>query len=349
LSLKVREGLMPETTRPSGKIVLGHGSGGRMMQELIASLFRRAFDNPILNSQDDAAEVPFPGQRLAFTTDSYVVTPLVFPGGDIGKLAVCGTVNDLAVKGAIPLALSASFILEEGLEIALLEKIVSSMAQASREAGVSVVTGDTKVVERGKADGMFITTSGVGMIPEGRNVAGSLARPGDAVLVNGPIAEHGIAVMNARMDFGLKGDLKSDCAALYRLIESALSSSDKVHAMRDPTRGGVAATLNEIAAQSGVGIILEEARIPVRSEVRAACELLGLDPLYVANEGKVLVILENSDSGKALEAMRRHPLGKGAASIGEVVRKPKGVFLKTHIGGLRPLILLEGEQLPRIC
>jgi hydrogenase expression/formation protein HypE len=345
----VREELMPETTRPSGKIVLSHGSGGRMMQELIASLFRKAFDNPILNSQDDAAEIPFPGKRLAFTTDSYVVTPLVFPGGDIGKLAVCGTVNDLTVKGARPLALSASFILEEGLEIALLEKVVTSMAKAAGEAGVSVVTGDTKVVERGKADGMFITTSGVGLIPEGREISGSLARPGDAVLVNGPIAEHGIAVLNARLDFGLNGDLESDCAALYSLIEFVLSSSDKVHAMRDPTRGGVATTLNEIAVQSGVGIILEESRIPVRSEVKAACELLGLDSLYVANEGKVLVILESGDSGKALGAMKQHPLGEGAAVIGEVVKEPKGVFLKTHIGGLRPLILLEGEQLPRIC
>jgi len=331
------------------KITLAHGSGGRMMQELIATLFRRAFDNPALDSLDDAAELAFPGTRLALTTDSYVVTPLVFPGGDIGRLAVCGTVNDLAVKGARPLALSASFILEEGLETALLEKIVASMARAAKEAGVSVVTGDTKVVEKGKADGMFITTSGVGEIPKCRNVSGNLARPGDAVLVNGPIAEHGIAVLNARMDFGLKGDLKSDCAALSGLVEALFGVTNKIHAMRDPTRGGVATTLNEIAGQSGVGIILEEARIPVRPEVKASCDLLGLDPLYVANEGKVLVVVAGDEAQAVLDSMKGCPLGEGAARIGEVVDKPRGVFLRTRIGGLRPLILLEGEQLPRIC
>jgi len=320
-----------------------------MMQELISTLFRRAFDNPALDSLDDAAELAFPGTRLAFTTDSYVVTPLIFPGGDIGRLAVCGTLNDLAVKGARPLALSASFILEEGLETALLEKIVASMARAASEAGVSVVTGDTKVVEKGKADGMFITTSGVGEIPAGRNVSGSLARPGDAVLVNGPIAEHGIAVLNARMDFGLKGDLKSDCASLSGLVEVLFGVTSKIHAMRDPTRGGVATTLNEIASQSGVGIILEEARIPVRPEVKASCDLLGLDLLYVANEGKVLVLVDRNEAGAVLDSMKGCPLGEGAARIGEVVDKPKGVFLRTRIGGLRPLILLEGEQLPRIC
>lgn len=320
-----------------------------MMQELIASLFRKAFDNPALNSLDDAAELTMPGTRLAFTTDSYVVTPLFFPGGDIGKLAVCGTINDLAVKGAQPFALSASFILEEGLEFARLEKVVASMAQAAKEAGVSVVTGDTKVVEKGKADGMFITTSGVGAIPEGRTVSGSLARPGDAVLVNGPLADHGIAVTNARMDFGLKGNLQSDCAALSDLVEGIFRASHKVHAMRDPTRGGVATTLNEMASQSGVGIVLLESSIPIRPEVRAACELLGLDPLYIASEGRVLVIVEQDDAEAVCRQMKTHPLGEAAVQIGVVVDKPKGVFLKTSIGGLRPLILLEGEQLPRIC
>ena len=338
------------TLGPSTQIItLAHGSGGRMMQELIASLFRKAFDNPALNSQDDAAELTMPGTRLAFTTDSYVVTPLFFPGGDIGKLAVCGTINDLAVKGAQPVALSASFILEEGLEFVRLEKVVASMAQAAKEAGVSVVTGDTKVVEKGKADGMFITTSGVGAIPEGRTVSGSLARPGDAVLVNGPLADHGIAVTNARMDFGLKGDLRSDCAALSDLVECIFRASRRIHAMRDPTRGGVATTLNEMASQSGVGIVLQESSIPIRPEVRAACELLGLDPLYIASEGRVLVIVEQDDAEAVCRQMRKHPLGEAAVQIGVVVDKPKGVFLRTSIGGLRPLILLEGEQLPRIC
>jgi hydrogenase expression/formation protein HypE len=331
-------------------ILLAHGSGGRLTHELITTLFQPQFSNPALNAMDDAAVLKAQGKgSLAFTTDSFVVSPLFFPGGDIGKLAVCGTVNDLAMKGAVPLGLSLSAIIEEGFAVSDLKRIVRSAAAAAREAGVAVVTGDTKVVERGKADGIFLTTSGVGTIAAGCDIGGANAVAGDSVLINGPIAEHGIAVLAARNDFKLTMNVKSDCAALNGLVAQILASCSDIHVLRDPTRGGVATTLNEIAAASNVGIILEENSIPVRREVRAACTILGIDPLYVANEGKLLCFLPVSKSGKVLKKMASHRYGKGAAAIGSVVRSPKGVWIRTTAGGLRPLVMLEGEQLPRIC
>lgn len=320
-----------------------------MTHELIETLFKKKFSNRALDAMDDAAEVGAGNARLAFTTDSFVVDPIFFPGGDIGKLAVCGTVNDLAMKGAEPIAVSAAAIIEEGFDMALLEKITASLAAAAKEAGVSVVTGDTKVVEKGKADKIFITTSGVGLIPKGINLSGSNAKPGDAVLINGPVGDHGIAVMTARNDFKLKTQVRSDCAPLNGLAARVLKAAKNVHAMRDPTRGGIATTLNEIAASSGIGIIIDEKLIPVRKEVRAACNILGFDPLYVANEGKAVAILPAARAVAALAAMKKDKYGKQAARIGEVVKAPKGVWLRTAAGGLRPLVMLEGEQLPRIC
>jgi len=340
--------IKPKTDR----ILLAHGSGGRLTHELIRTVFMPRFSNAELDTMDDAALITAPGmtaKKLAFTTDSFVVNPLFFAGGDIGKLAVYGTVNDLAMKGARPLALSVAAIIEEGLDMATLEKVAASLALAARTAGVNVVTGDTKVVEKGKADKLFITTSAVGAVYPGANVSGANARHGDAVLINGFVGDHGIAVMAARNEFKFSGAISSDCAPLNGLVEKLLSRKHPLHVLRDPTRGGVATTLNEIAAVSGVGIILDEASIPVSRPVRAACNILGLDPLYVANEGKALVIAPASSSAAILSAMRSHRHGKNAASIGTVVKSPKGVWLKTTSGGLRPLAMLEGEQLPRIC
>ena len=332
-------------------VTVAHGGGGKLSQALIERMFLPAFDNPALGALHDGAVLPLVGSRVAMTTDSFVVSPIVFPGGDIGSLAVHGTVNDLAMCGARPLGLSAAFILEEGLPMETLWRVVSSMRDAARAAGVSVVTGDTKVVDRGKGDGIFITTTGIGLVPEGIDIAPRRARPGDRVLVNGPIADHGIAIMSVREGLEFGTQVRSDSAALNGLVDRMLAAGgDGVHVLRDPTRGGVASALNEIATSAGVGIRLDDARIPVREEVRGACEILGLDPLYVANEGKCLAIVSPDVADAVLAAMRAHPLGADAAVIGEVVPDhPRKLVLRSRIGGLRVVDRLTGEQLPRIC
>ena len=334
----------------SDKILLAHGSGGRLSHELIEKVFKTRFSNDLLNQGDDSAELRMAKaeSRIAFTTDSYVVKPLFFPGGDIGRLAVCGTVNDLAMKGAKPLYLSVGFIIEEGFPLETLEKVADSMAAAAKEAGISIVTGDTKVVDKGACDGLFINTSGVGVIPEGVEISGSLAVPGDVVIISGSIGDHGAAVINARNNFGLSGNLLSDVAPLSGLVEAMLKSC-KIHVLRDPTRGGLATTLNEIALQSKVTINIEEEKIPVKQEVKGACEMLGLDPLYVANEGKLIAIVPREDSEKILKFMRQDQLGKDAAIIGKVEAGKPQVLLTTFLGSKRPLMMLEGEALPRIC
>jgi len=346
------------------KILLAHGSGGKLSHELIATVFRPAFSNPALDQGDDSAVLSLAAighqpsaigqQRLAFTTDSYVVKPLFFPGGDIGRLAVSGTVNDLAVMGATPLWLAAAFVIEEGLPVATLQRVVASMRATAAEAGVTIVTGDTKVVEKGGADGLFVNTAGVGVVPEGVNVSGANARPGDVVIVSGPIGDHGIAVVSQREGLAFQTTIESDVAPLNGLVaaivKSQTSSVNHIHAMRDPTRGGLATTLNEIARQSGVAIRLEEAAIPVRDGVRAACELLGYDPLYVANEGRLVAVVAPEAAEAILAAMRQHPLGAEAAIIGAVAAAPAGrVLLRTRIGGTRLVDMLTGEMLPRIC
>jgi hydrogenase expression/formation protein HypE len=309
-----------------------------------------ALANPILTELNDSALLEFQGVRLAMSTDSYVVDPIFFPGGDIGSLAVHGTVNDLAMRGAQPSYLSVGFILEEGLELTDLERLVTSMAAAAREAGVQVVAADTKVVDRGKADRIFINTTGIGIIAPGVDVAGQNARPGDIVLINGPMGDHGVAVLSTREGLSFQTEIESDSASLNGLVAAMLAASNKIHVLRDPTRGGVATALNEVAKQSGVGIRLEESNLPVRPEVNAACEMLGLDPLYVANEGKALVFVAPEDAELALNAMRQHPLGEEACVIGEVVSEhPERVVLQTGIGGRRIVDMLSGEQLPRIC
>ena len=291
-----------------------------------------------------------PTARLAFTTDSFVVRPLFFPGGDIGTLAVHGTVNDLAVGGATPLFLSAAFILEEGLPLTDLQRIVASMRAACREAGVALVTGDTKVVDRGKGDGVFITTSGVGVVPEGRSLSIHAARPGDRILVSGTLGDHGIAIMSVREGIEFETALESDSAPLHGLAEAILEACPRTRCMRDPTRGGLSSALNELAAASRVGVELDEAAIPLQPEVRGACEMLGLDPLYVANEGKLIAVVPPQDAGRVLDAMRSHPLGKDAALVGTVVADHPGmVLLRSRVGGERVVTLLAGEQLPRIC
>lgn len=333
------------------RIVLGHGSGGSLTHRLVRRIFLEAFDNPALRQGDDSAVLSLPAAaRLAVTTDAHIVSPLVFPGGDIGRLAVCGTVNDLAVMGARPLWLTASFILEEGLEVEVLRRVVGSMRAAAHEAGVEIVAGDTKVAERGKADGVFVQTSGVGVIPPGRQVGGARARAGDVVLVSGPLGDHGLAVLAARGQLGFVVDVESDVAPLNHLVEALFDSGAHVNVLRDPTRGGLATTLNEIAGQSGVAITLEEAAIPVRPAVASACELLGFDPLYVANEGRLVAIVASGSSEAALEALRRHPLGSEARPIGVVEAAPAGrVRLKTRLGTTRVVEMLSGEMLPRIC
>jgi hydrogenase expression/formation protein HypE len=330
---------------------MAHGGGGRLTQRLIETLFLKNFDNPALRELHDGAILEAGGVRLAFSTDSFVIHPLFFPGGDIGSLAVHGTVNDLAMCGAQPLALSAGLILEEGLPIADLERIVASMQRAAAGAGVSIVTGDTKVVDRGKGDGVFVNVTGVGIVPEGVVIAPRRARAGDVVLVSGEIAVHGIAIMSLREGLRFETTLESDTAALNGLVAHLLAAAgDAVHVLRDPTRGGVASTLNEIAGQAAVGIRLVEADLPIAEEVRGACEILGLDPLYVANEGKLLAIVAPEAADAALAALRAHPLGAKAAAIGTVVAEGPGrVTLKSRIGGVRVVDLLTGEQLPRIC
>jgi hydrogenase expression/formation protein HypE len=339
------------------EILLGHGSGGRLTSDLLHQVFLPSLGNEFLNRQEDQAILPVPGDvrgsMLAFTTDSFVIQPIFFPGGDIGKLAVCGTINDLVVGGARPLYLSAAFIIEEGLPIQDLRRIVASMRAACDEAGVSLVAGDTKVVDRGKGDKIFITTSGVGMISNGpteRTLSISNARPGDQILVSGTIGDHGIAIMSLREGIEFETVLESDCASLGGLVEALLDVCPEVRCMRDPTRGGVGGVLHELADASNVGVKIVERSLPIRPEVRAACEILGLDPLYVANEGKLIAIVPPEKAENALAAMKRHPLGRNAARIGEVVSDHnKMVTIKSLIGGERVITLLAGEQLPRIC
>src|SRR5256886_108337 len=335
------------------KINLSHGSGGKATHNLIEGVFAPAFSNPLLDAMDDAATfgINGSGQRMAFTTDTYVVSPLFFPGGDIGKLAVHGTINDLAMAGAQPLYLSAGFILEEGFPITDLRRIVASMAAAAAGAGVAIVTGDTKVVQRGKADGLFINTAGVGLIRATGPLGQARVQPGDKVLLSGPVGDHGIAIMLAREALDIETDVESDTAPLHTMVAALLEAAgDGVHCMKDPTRGGVATTLNEIAIGSEVSIGLDEHTIPVHPEVRGACEILGLDPLTIANEGKMLAIVSSETAEAALAAMRSHPLGHEAAIIGSVQTEPAGmVFLRTDIGGMRVLDMLVGDPLPRIC
>lgn len=333
-----------------GRIDLAHGSGGRAMAQLIEELFARHLDNPFLAQGDDGAVLPGADGRLVMATDSHVISPLFFPGGNIGSLSVHGTLNDLAVMGARPLWLSAAFILEEGLPLADLARIVESMAEAGRAAGVPIVTGDTKVVERGKGDGVFITTTGVGSLPPGRDVSGRHARPGDVVLISGTLGDHGMAIMAARENLGFETPIVSDSAALHGLTEAMFASGAQIRTLRDPTRGGLATTLNEIARQSGVGIVLDEAALPINPAVAAACEFLGLDPLYVANEGKLLAIVAANDADVALAALRAHPLGTRAARIGTVQADPhRFVQMLTTLGGRRVVDWLNGDPLPRIC
>ncbi len=336
------------------QIVLGHGSGGKLSAELIEKVFVSRFRNSTLEKMDDQALLEIGGTRLAFTTDSFVVTPIFFPGGDIGTLAVNGTVNDLAMGGAKPLYLSAAFILEEGLAATELERVVDSMAAAAQSAGVQLVTGDTKVVNRGKGDKVFITTTGIGVVPTGVRMSADRARPGDKILLSGFIGDHGITILSQREGLEFESALESDCAALNGLVDSMLEAAgDEIEGfrvMRDPTRGGVATVLNEIAGRSRVGMVLRESAIPVRDSVRGACELLGLDPLYVANEGKLVAIVAPEIADRVLAAMREHPLGAESRVIGEVVEQHPGmVLMKTGVGGTRVVDVLFGEQLPRIC
>ena len=335
-----------------GRVDLSHGGGGRAMAQLIEELFFSAFANEHLAQGNDSAVLPLPqgGERMVMTTDAHVVSPLFFPGGAIGCLSVHGTVNDLAVMGARPLWLAASFILEEGFPLADLQRIVESMASAARDAGVVIVTGDTKVVERGKGDGVFITTTGVGVVADGVVLSGNRAQPGDAILLSGTIGDHGMAIMSKRENLTFDAPIESDTAALHGLVADMLASGTDIHAMRDPTRGGLAATLNEIAKQSGVGMLLDEASIPLRPAVEAACEFLGFDPLYIANEGKLVAICTAADAKHLLATMRTHPLGRESAIIGTVQADPHHfVQMKTRFGGHRNVDWLFGEQLPRIC
>jgi len=337
------------------QIVIGHGSGGLMTHELIRNLFQKYLGNPTLNASNDAAiltasnEMPA-GLRLVVSTDAHIVSPLFFPGGDIGRLAVCGTVNDVAMMGAQPRYLTATFILEEGFPLAALEEVLRSMQAACAEASVSVIAADTKVTEKGKSDGLFISTTGFGWLPEGRRIAGDQAQPGDAVLVSGPMGNHGIAVMQARGNLGFQSEVRSDIAPLNALVWGLCQAVPSVHVLRDPTRGGLATTLAEIAAQSQVNITLEEAAIPIDQPVRKACELLGLDPLYLANEGKMIVILPEADANAALSYLHTQRYGEGAQLIGKVSAMPAGqVWLRTPLGTTRVLEMLAGEMLPRIC
>ncbi|MGA2112161.1 MAG: hydrogenase expression/formation protein HypE [Anaerolineales bacterium] len=330
---------------------MGHGSGGKMTHDLIAQAFLPAFDNPALRAGDDGAVIDLGvAERLAISTDSHVVWPLFFPGGDIGRLAVCGTVNDVAMMGADPRYLTAGFVLEEGLSFEVLEKVIDSMRLASAEAGIQIVAGDTKVVQKGKGDGLYINTTGVGVLPAGRELSGRNARAGDVVILSGPVGDHGIAVLCARGELGLQSEVRSDVAPLNSLTKAMLDTGAEIHVLRDPTRGGLATTLNEIAVQSQIGIKIREAAVPVRPAVAAACELLGFDPLYVANEGKLIGLVAAKDAQTVLAAMRQTRYGAEAVVIGEVVREPIArVLMETSIGSHRILDVLSGEMLPRIC
>jgi hydrogenase expression/formation protein HypE len=344
-----RPALLPAT------VTLAHGGGGKAMRDLVDEVFVAAFANPALAALEDQARLdpgPFlePGARLAFTTDSFVVHPLFFPGGDIGTLAVCGTVNDLAVGGARPLWLSCAVVIEEGFPVAELRRVVASMRAAAEAAGVAIVTGDTKVVERGKADGLFVTTAGVGVIPPSRELAARRARPGDVVLVNGVLGDHGAAILAARGELMLETGIESDCRPLHGLMEALLAAAPGTRCARDATRGGIAAALNEIAAAAGIGVSLDEARLPLRPEVRGICEILGLDPLYLANEGTLVAFVPPEEANAALDAWRLLPGGEGACAIGTATAERPGlVSLKTTFGGERLVDMLVGDQLPRIC
>jgi hydrogenase expression/formation protein HypE len=331
-------------------ILLAHGGGGKLSHQMIQKVFVSQFNNDLLDPMHDGAMFALGGTRYAFSTDSYVINPIFFPGGDIGSLAVNGTVNDLAMCGARPLYLSSAFIIEEGLPMEDLWRVVLSMKQAAEAAGVQLVTGDTKVVDRGKGDKLFINTSGIGIIPDGVQINPKQAKLGDKIILSGSIAEHGIAIMSVREGLEFETQIKSDCAPLNGLVESMLAASKEIHVLRDPTRGGVATVLNEIAESSQVGISIREEHIPVREEVRGACEILGFDPLYVANEGKLIAFVSAEAADSVLKTMRAHPLGKNAILIGEVVASHPGtVIMKTRIGGSRVVDMLSGEQLPRIC
>jgi hydrogenase expression/formation protein HypE len=347
---RVARGLGRPLDLRHGRVDLAHGSGGRATAQLVEELFLRAFDNEFLRAMDDQACLAAPTGRIVMATDSHVVSPLFFPGGDIGSLAVHGTINDVAMSGATPLYLSAGFILEEGYPLADLARIVDSMAAAARAAGVPIVTGDTKVVEQGKGDGVFINTTGVGVLPDGVQISGRRAAPGDAILVSGNIGDHGVAIMSKRENLEFETEIVSDSAALHGLVAAMVATGIDIHVLRDPTRGGVATTLNEIARQSRVGMMLDEASLPIDPAVAAACEFLGLDPLYVANEGKLLAICVAADAERLLGAMRAHPLGSRAARIGSVIADPDCfVQMTTRLGGGRVVDWLAGEQLPRIC
>ena len=336
-------------------LTMAHGGGGRAMRELIERLIVPAFDNPRLAALEDQARVGLAslaehGDRLAFTTDSYVVSPLFFPGGDIGKLAICGTVNDLAMSGAVPLYLSCGLIIEEGLATSDLERVLASMSAMARQTGVQVVTGDTKVVNRGAADRLFINTAGIGVIPKGVNISATRAQPGDMVIVNGTLGDHGVAILVARNELDLQSDIESDCQPLHNLVQTMLAASHDIHCLRDATRGGLATVLNEFAISSKVGVRLQERALPLKPEVRGACEMLGLDVLYMANEGKLVAVVPRAAADAVLAAMRAHPAGVDSAIVGEVLAEPAGhVILNTLFGGERVVDMLVGEQLPRIC
>jgi hydrogenase expression/formation protein HypE len=333
-----------------GRVDLSHGSGGRAMAQLIEELFETSFNNPYLSQRNDQACFEIDAGRMVMTTDSFVISPLFFPGGDIGSLSIHGTINDIAMAGAWPLYLSAAMIIEEGLPLADLRMIVASMAAAAGDAGVPIVTGDTKVVERGKGDGIFITTTGVGVVPAGVRISAHRARPGDRILISGTIGDHGVAVMSKREALAFDTEIVSDSAALHTLVAEMVRAVPDIHVMRDPTRGGLATALNEIARESRVGMSLDEDTIPVATAVRGACELLGLDPLYVANEGKLMAICAEADAERLLAVMRAHPLGQNAAIIGQVTDDPHHfVQMQTSFGGNRIIDWLVGEQLPRIC
>ena len=331
-------------------ILLAHGSGGKLTHQLIEKMFVPQFQNELLEPLHDGAVFTAGNKRFAFSTDSFVVSPIFFPGGDIGELAINGTVNDIAMCGAKPLYLSSAFIIEEGLPIDDLWRVVLSMQEAAKRAGILLVTGDTKVVDRGKGDKIFINTSGIGIIEDGVDISPKRIKVGDKIIINGEIAVHGIAIMSVREGLEFETQIKSDTAPLNGLVEEMLKASKNIHVMRDPTRGGVATTLNEIAEQSKLGILVNEESIPVPDDVKGACEILGLDPLYIANEGKLLAFVSPEDTGEVLDTMRKHPLGKDSVVIGEVVDQHRGaVVMKSKIGGTRVVDMLTGEQLPRIC
>jgi hydrogenase expression/formation protein HypE len=331
-------------------IVMGHGGGGKLSAELIEHIFVPAFRNPVLEGMGDSSVLPAPGGRLAFSTDTYVVQPLFFPGGSIADLAVNGTVNDLAMSGATPMYLSAGFILEEGFPIAHLAAIANRMGVAARAAGVQIVTGDTKVVDKGHGDGCYINTSGIGVVPDGLDIGPTRARPGDVVIVSGTIGDHGMAIMSVRKGLEFETVLESDTAALHGMVGSLLRFAPHIHVLRDPTRGGLATSLNEIATQANVGILIEERRLPVLADVQSACDLLGMDPIYVANEGKLVAIVDPSVADAVLRAMQQHEYGARAAIIGSVTAKHAGMLAATTaIGGTRIIPLQIGEQIPRIC